>query len=96
VGKLSLVVPLYAEKIFAGLEVQGMTARRTVQGTDTDGFAVANFTLFSRKLVKNLEASVSLYNLWNQPYADPVGPDYQQAAIRQDGRTFRVKVTYRF
>jgi outer membrane receptor protein involved in Fe transport len=56
----------------------------------------ANFTLFSRELIKNLEASASLYNLFDRRYRDPVAGDFRQAAIEQDGRTFRVKLTYRF
>lgn len=94
--KLGLVAPLWPDRIFAAFEVQGMSARRTVRGNSASGFWLANFTLFSRELVKNLEVSASIYNLWDQRYADPVGSDYVQDTIVQDGRTYRVKVTYRF
>ncbi len=56
----------------------------------------ANLTLFSREIVKNLEVSASLYNLFDRRYRDPVAGDFRQPAIEQDGRTFRVKLTYRF
>jgi len=56
-----------------------------------------NFTLFSQNLfVKNLDASVSVYNLLDSTYFDPASRFHQQNVIRQDGRTFRLKLTYRF
>ena len=96
VGKFGLVVPLYKEKVFAGAELQAMSDRKTVQGNESDEFVVANLTIFSHELLKNLELSASLYNLFDTKYADPAGPDFTQDTIEQDGRTFRVKATYRF
>lgn len=95
-AKLNLSVPLYHEKVFASLQVQAMSRRQTVQGTETDPFALVNLTLFSRDLVKGLELSASVYNLFNTRYGDPVSVDFTQASIEQDGRTFRVKLMYRF
>lgn len=95
-AKLSLTAPLWREKLFANLEVQAMSGRNTVQGSTVNGFWVANATLFSRELVKGLEVSASVYNLFNQHYADPVAADFAQAAIRQNGRGFRLKLTYHF
>ena len=95
-AKLNVTAPLWREKVFANLEVQATSRRTTVQGTTLDGFWIVNATLFSRDLVKGLELSASVYNLFNQRYEDPVASDFVQAAIRQDGRGFRVKLTYRF
>jgi iron complex outermembrane receptor protein len=53
-------------------------------------------TLLSREVVKGLELSASIYNLFDREYADPVSDDFTQDTIEQDGRTFRVKATYRF
>jgi iron complex outermembrane receptor protein len=95
-GKVSLLAPLYRDRIFASLEVQAMSDRLTVRNQTVDGFAVCNLTLFSRELVKGLEASVSLYNLFDTRYSDPVSVDFRQRAIEQDGRSFRAKLTYHF
>lgn len=57
---------------------------------------LANWTLFSRELVKNLEASASIHNLFDKKYGFPGGPEHLQDTIPQDGRTFRLKLTYRF
>ena len=60
------------------------------------GYETVNFTLFSREVVRGLEASLSLYNLLDERYRDPVSPNFTQTSIEQDGRTFRFKLTYRF
>ena len=84
------------EKIFAGLELQYTARRVTPTGTMAGDFWLANATLFSRQLVKDVELSASVYNLFNQRYADPVSSNFLQDAIQQDGRSFRVKLTYHF
>jgi len=103
--KFNASAPLLKDKIFAGLEVQ-YTSRRhsvftdlsgdTLAGADAPGYAVVNFTLFSQNLIKNLDISASVYNLFDKTYFDPASNFHQQDVIQQDGRTFRVKVTYRF
>jgi len=42
------------------------------------------------------EYSASLYNVFDKRYGDPVSADFKQETILQEGRTFRVKLTYRF
>lgn len=103
--KLNVSVPLWRDKVFAGLEYQYTSQRdsfhntsepRTVQGESVRGFSVVNFTLYSRDIVKNLECSASVYNLFDKTYSDPATRFHVQDRIEQNGRTFRVKLTYRF
>ncbi|MBI3879790.1 MAG: TonB-dependent receptor, partial [Verrucomicrobia bacterium] len=103
--KVNLSVPLLPEKIFAGLEFQYTSRRHTIMtdstgntlpGADAGGFGVVNFTLFSQNLLKNLEVSASVYNLLNAHYSDPSSRFHLQDQIGRDGRSFRVKLTYRF
>jgi outer membrane receptor for ferrienterochelin and colicins len=107
--KLNLSVPLVRDKVFAGLEYQYTSNRRslhnatdpsgqpiTVQGEDAAGFGIVNLTLFSRNLVKNLEFSASVYNILDSRYGDPASRFHTQDIIGQDGRSFRLKLTYRF
>lgn len=107
--KFNLSVPLYRDKIFAGVEFQYTSNRRTlsnipdpnsgqinVQGQDVDGFGIVNLTLFSQKLVKNLEFSASVYNLLDCTYDDPATRFHKQDSISQNGRSFRLKLTYGF
>jgi outer membrane receptor for ferrienterochelin and colicins len=107
--KLNLSAPLIKDKLFAGAEFQYTSDRLslhnttdaggqpiTVQGEDAGGYGIVNLTLFSQKLIKNVEFSASVYNLLNHRYADPASDFHVQDIIEQDGRTFRVKLTYRF
>ncbi|MDB6065276.1 MAG: outer rane receptor for ferrienterochelin and colicin [Pedosphaera sp.] len=107
--KLNLSVPVWREKVFADLEFQYTSDRQsllstnngigqplTIQGGTAGGFAVVNFTIFTRELVKNLEVSASIYNILDAQYGDPASRFHVQDIIPQDGRSFRVKATYRF
>ena len=95
-AKLNLSVPIYQRKVFAGLEIQYVGDRLTLRREPAGDFALVNFTLFSRDLVGGLEASASIYNLFDTVYADPGAGEHVQDRIEQDGRSFRVKLTYRF
>lgn len=97
VGKLNLSVPLYRQNVFASVELQTLSERLSADASETcPGNVIANFTLFSRELVQGLEVSASVYNLFDQRFSDPVGPDFTQKFIEQDGRAFRLKLNYRF
>ena len=68
----------------------------TAVGTEAAGFGVVNATLFSQKLARGLEISASVYNLLDRQYSDPATPLHQQDTLQRDGRSFRVKISYRF
>jgi iron complex outermembrane receptor protein len=96
-AKMDLAVPLYREKVLAGLELQAMSERLSTDRTaTTPGFVIANFTLLTRELAKGLEVSASVYNVFDRHYANPVGRDFPEEFVAQDGRSFRVKLTFRF
>jgi iron complex outermembrane receptor protein len=96
-GKFNLVAPLYAGKLFAGFEAQAMSERQSITGARIPGHVICNFTLLSRELVRNLELSASVYNLFDADYPDPVSQDFTPLeSVRSAGRTFRVKLTCRF
>lgn len=97
-AKLNFSVPVMREKVFAGFEEQYMSRRRTEAGNYTPGVYLANFTLFTRNLLNRFEVSASVYNLVNKKYSDPVSfADLNPLdTVRQDGRTYRLKLTYAF
>ncbi len=105
-AKANLIVPLYQDKVFAGLEYQYTSTRSTlkllnggpytVPGEDAPDYGVFNVTLFSQNLLKGLEVSASVYNLLDKRYADPATAHHEQDLIYQNGRTFQVKLLYRF
>ena len=89
-------MPLIKEKLFAGIETQYISTRRTLAGNDADAFGRVNLTLSSTKLLKGLEASASVYNLFDKKYGDPGSGEHLQDVIEQDGRSFRLQLTYGF
>jgi iron complex outermembrane receptor protein len=94
-AKVSLSVPLQQRKIFAGLEAQYVSERRTVAQTELGGYLLLNVTLYSRKLTEKFDVSASLYNVLDKQYAESGGLEHVQTSIPQDGRSFRIKLTYR-
>jgi outer membrane receptor for ferrienterochelin and colicins len=94
--KFNLSVPVLKEKIFAGLEWQYTSGRPTLSGSTAPAFGIVNFTAFSINLIKGLELSASLYNLFDRTYADPSTPFHLQNVIERDGRTFRAKLSYKY
>jgi outer membrane receptor for ferrienterochelin and colicins len=95
-AKLNVIAPILKRRIFAGLQVQYASQRRTLNGTNIPAFFVTNLNLFSQKVVKGLEASFGAYNLFNRKYADPGAADHLQNSLEQDGRNLRLKFTYHF
>ena len=89
-------------KSFATLEMLYDSSRLNAYRQDISGAAIFNLTLLNRDLVKGLDLSASVYNLFNTHYSVPSGPEhinYLNESLReipQDGITFRIKATYRF
>jgi iron complex outermembrane receptor protein len=107
--KFNLSVPVYKDKISAGAEFLFVSDRHslhnttdasgqplTVQGISAGAYGLLNLTLYSQNLVKNLEFSASVYNIFDRHYQDPASSFHVQDTIEQDGRSFRLKLTYRF
>jgi len=95
-AKGSLIAPLYKDRIFAGLELQYTGSVLTNTRQREDDYLLANVTLFSQNLAPGLEVSASIYNLFDARYAHPVSAAHTQDVIEQSGRSFRVKLTYKF
>ena len=95
---LNVSTPALALGVRAGLEAQYVSSRKTSLGT-TGGYTLVNLTLRNTTLARNLELSASVYNLLGQEYGDPATGDLAAAGvdtIAQDGRTWQLKLVYRF
>jgi outer membrane cobalamin receptor len=95
-GKLNLSGPLLRPGLFAGVELQYVSPRKTVQNTTLPGYVLTNLTLFSRGWLNKMELSASVYNVFDRKFADPGSEEHAQAGIIQDGRMLRLKLTYPF
>ncbi len=93
---LNVIVPLVRDKLFAGLEVRYTSERNTLAGNTTDDYFITNLTLFSENILKGLEVSASVRNLFDAEFADPGSGEHVQDKIPQDGRSFWLKVKYGF
>jgi iron complex outermembrane receptor protein len=91
-----LSVPLIKQKIFASTDLQYVSRRATLAGQNAAAYVVPNFTLYTRNVLHGWELSASLYNVFNHGYADPSGNGLLEDTLLQNGRTFRIKVGYRF
>lgn len=95
-AKLNVIVPLFSDKLFGGLESRYTSRRNTLAGNQAKEVFLTNLSLFSQKLVKGWELSGQASNLFNYHYGDPGAGDHVQDTIEQNGRTFWVKLKYRF
>lgn len=93
-GQANLSVPLLRKKLFASANVQCVSSRQTLNGTLAGAYAVPNFTLFSRGILKGWEVSASMYNAVNEIYSDPGSVEHLENVIPQDGRSFRLTLSY--
>ena len=80
-----------------GFEDQYLSRRRTEGGGYAAAFHVTNLTLFSQHLLDRFELSASIYNIFGKKYSDPVSKDLTPIdRVQQDGRNYRLKLTYAF
>lgn len=94
--KFSVVAPLYGDKLYAGFEEQFTSQRKTLAGGHTGNFAISNLTLSTGDLLKDISLSAGIYNLFDRKFSDVGSGEHVQDKIRQDGRSFRFKLTYKF
>ena len=93
--KAQVSLPIPESKWRLGLQADYVGPREG-KTTRVGGYTLANLTVFSAKLIKNAEISATIYNLFDRKYADPAGEEFLQEVLEQDGRSWRVKINYRF
>lgn len=98
-GRLAVSVPLIRDRLHSAAEVQYTGRCRTQPDRETryaDEHTIVNWTFFSRGVFRGAEVSAGVYNLFNTSYAVPGGTGHMQDVIWQDGRNYRIQLTYRF
>lgn len=101
-AKLNYAQPLFNAAWLAGLELHYASGRKTLQGDDSGSNLTANLTMLGKKLARNLDASFSIYNLFDRRNLEPASTEHFDSrgrvldTLAQDGRSFRAKLTYRF
>jgi iron complex outermembrane receptor protein len=77
----------------AGLDGVYEPGRSTRDGEETKAFLLLN-GIVSRQMSAHFRLALSSRNLLNTHYSYPVGPELKPQSIRQNGRTFTLKLTY--
>ena len=93
-AKLRLTQGLLNRRLFLSLDSQYVSGIQSLQGGAVSPFAVVNGTVLGRNLGKHLDLSASIYNLLDKHYYDPPSSENLQMPIQQDGRNFRIKLTW--
>ncbi|MBI3284407.1 MAG: TonB-dependent receptor [Burkholderiales bacterium] len=93
-GKLNLSVPLAQGQEKLGLEAQYVGQRDSLRGR-LGGYWLANLTLLSTR-IRHTDLSFSVYNLGDRRYAVPGAEEHLQDVLQQDGRSYRLQLTYRY
>lgn len=94
--KGNLIIPLFNDKVFASLETRYMSSRLTLSGNSAKNVFLTNATLFTQQLLPGWEFSAQVNNLFAHRYGDPGSGEHLQDTILQDGRTYWLKLKYRF
>lgn len=94
-GTLRLESPLGRRSLTLAADLQAVSSRLTLRGADTPSYGLAHFTL---RWVPRPRTSIaaSVYNALDAHYAVPVGVEFRQDVLGQDGRTLSVRATLGF
>ena len=92
--KAGLSLPL--RRFTASLRTVLESARKTIWGTRTPGFALVNANMISEPLFGHLRLSLAVRNLFDAAYKLPGGFEHTPAAIVQEGRTVSLKAEWTF
>ena len=93
-AKFNGTVPV-SKKGFAGVELQYGSAQTSFQQTRVSPSFLTNLTLSTKPIWSGWEFSASCYNAFDRRWFATGSPELRQAEIQQDGRTYRVKISYR-
>ncbi len=94
-AKFNGILPL-SHRSFAALELLYASAQQSYQNTTVPSSLITNGTVSTKPLWGGWEFAASCYNAFNRRWFSPAGPGLIQSQIQQDGRTYRVNITYRF
>lgn len=92
-AKFDASIPL-TRFVFVSPEWNYTSAQATYQQTRVSPSFLTNLSVLLRPPHGNWEISATGYNLLDRRWWSPVGYDLRQAQILQDGRTFRIKLSY--
>ncbi len=94
-GKLNLAKPLFNNRATLGLEVQTLSSRLDVTGSNVPADTVTNITLSSDALVPNSLVTLNIQDVFNDVHED-VLLDYELKTLPSRGRSVWLRLEYNF
>ena len=95
VGKWKAAVPILRQHLWMSANVSYLSTRLTLAGSRVEPVILPGVTFTSNRVHRNMDVQFGIRNLWNSRFDDPVGIAQAMDRIRQDGRTFFVKLICR-
>jgi outer membrane receptor protein involved in Fe transport len=93
---LQVAMPVWRRRVQLASETMFTSQRLNGAGDPLSGYWLSNLTATYRPAGSRFSIGASLYNLFDATYMHPVGAEFVQGAIAQDGRTAAARVTIRF
>jgi len=95
-GTLQFALPFWRRQLVMASDTTFVASRLTVSGERLPDYRLSNLTATYRPLRWPIIVGASLYNAFDQEITHPVGVEFRQASLRQDGRTAALRVTVKF
>lgn len=95
-ARLNIGIPLWADRLATGFELQYHGAVETGDGTSAGDFLISNLTLGKGEASEGADISLGVYNLFDVQLDSNGADAYLRNLIVQDGRAIRMNVTYGF
>ena len=89
-------VPAWHRQLRLATDTTYTAWRRTAVGGRLPGYRLTNASLLYEPAGARFTAGASIYNLFDRQYSHPVGLEFVQPSIEQNGRTFAVRANVRF
>lgn len=93
--KLNLDKSFWNDALIVATELHYMSARNTIKAQVGDNI-IHNLSLSSYNLIPGAKLTSSLYNVFDKKFKDPGSIEHTQDAIQQNGRQFRLQLSYQF
>ena len=95
-GTLQFALPFWRRQLVVASDTTFVSSRRTVGGEALPDYCLSNLTATYRPLRWPIVVGATVYNAFDQEIDHPVGLEFRQAALRQDGRTAALRLTVKF
>ena len=88
-GTFRIEAPIVTRLATFAVDWQYVSERLTDRGATADAYALTNLTWrYAPRRLHGGSIAASIYNVFDTQYAHPVGAEFRQDMIAQDGRTF--------